>query len=222
MLANKIIRRIQRKFFPTDLDKMNDRWLSDGGDHKFRFDYDLTKDSLVIDLGGYKGQFASDIFSRYQCRIIIFEPISEFAENIRERFLKNDSIEVHQCGLGGHSRKEMIYLCSDSSSLFQNSGPAEEIKIVDIEEWIIKRKIDSIKLMKINIEGAEYELLERLIGTGLITIIENIQVQFHIISEDSVSRMESIQERLNETHLLTYQYRFVWENWKKKESLPDN
>ena len=42
--------------------------------------------------------------------------------------------------------------------------------------------LDNLKvnaLMKINIEGGEFELLERLLETRLISRIENIQVQFH-------------------------------------------
>ena len=40
----------------------------------------------------------------------------------------------------------------------------------------IKGKID---LLKINIEGGEYEVLENLIENDLIKNIDNIQIQFH-------------------------------------------
>jgi FkbM family methyltransferase len=216
MIVNKVIRRLRIRFFSGDQDeqkKMVAKWWADGGDSKFRFDYDLNHDSLVLDLGGYKGQWASDIFSRYQCRVMIFEPVSHFADRIQERFAKNEKIEVFSFGLGGSSRKEKVSICEDSSSIFRNSSVKEEIEIVDVAEWIDRQNVHSIQLMKINIEGGEYELLERLIDTGLIKIIENIQLQFHNISEESPSRMELIQKRLRETHLPTYQYRFVWENW---------
>jgi hypothetical protein len=91
--------------------------------------------------------------------------------------------------------------------------------IIDIAEWINKNDIQSIDLMKINIEGGEYELLERLIDTKMISRIENIQIQFHNITNESHLRMEYIQKRLEETHISTYQYRFVWENWKKINKL---
>ena len=68
--------------------------------------------------------------------------------------------------------------------------------------------------MKINIEGAEYELLTRLIEVGLVKNIKNIQIQFHNFSCDSRVHMEEIQRVLGQTHRLTYQYEFVWENWE--------
>ena len=67
--------------------------------------------------------------------------------------------------------------------------------------------------MKINIEGGEFELLERLIQTGLISRIKNIQVQFHNIAVESTKRMEKIHQGMYKTHQPTFQYKFVWENW---------
>jgi hypothetical protein len=38
-------------------------------------EYDLNADSVCIDIGGYEGQWASDIFGRYGCTIHVFEPV---------------------------------------------------------------------------------------------------------------------------------------------------
>jgi hypothetical protein len=157
-----------------------------------------------MDIGGYAGQWASDIFSKYCCRVAIFEPVDQFANDIRTRFAINDRMCVYQYGLGGFSREETISICGTNSSIF------------DVAEWLANENITSVQLMKINIEGAEYELLERLIDTGLVNVVDNIQVQFHNISRDSSERMKSIQTSLVRTHTPTYQYRFVWENWKRK------
>lgn len=46
-------------------------------------------------------------------------------------------------------------------------------------EYINERQINKIDLFKINIEGAEYDLLECIILNGYILKIKNIQVQFH-------------------------------------------
>ena len=69
--------------------------------------------------------------------------------------------------------------------------------------------------MKINIEGGEYELLDRLLDTGLINIIDNLQVQFHDHVDGAIGRMQRIQSRLGTKFNLTYQVPFVWENWHR-------
>jgi FkbM family methyltransferase len=144
---------------------------------------------------------------------MVFEPVSEFVTSIERRFRANPNISVHRFGLGKTSRVETISLCADGSSVFRESGKTERIEIVDIAEWLRRNTISRIDLMKVNIEGGEYELLERLIETGMIEGVRNLQVQFHQMSKESVCRMERIQECLKSTHHPTYQYRFVWENW---------
>lgn len=71
--------------------------------------------------------------------------------------------------------------------------------------------------MKINIEGGEYELIEHFIESEFVKEIRDIQVQFHDFIPDAGVRMKKIQEELKNTHFLTYQYEFVWENWRRKD-----
>lgn len=216
MFLTTAVRLIRQKIYLTEREKVLARWWKDRGDQTLRLDYDLDNNSFVMDIGGYAGQWASDIYSRFCCRIAIFEPVDRFAENIRTRFAKNDRMRVYKYGLGGFSRKETISVCGTDSSIFEKTEQSETISIIDVAEWFANENITSVQLMKINIEGGEYELLERLIDIGLVNIVENIQVQFHEISGDSSERMNSIRTSLKKTHTPTYQYRFVWENWKRE------
>jgi FkbM family methyltransferase len=194
---------------------MVEKWYADGGDDRFRFDYELDESSFVFDLGGYEGQWASDLYARHRCRIAIFEPVARFANSIAARFRNNGDIAVFPCGLGAASRVETIYLHGASSSTEKKQAQSEQIEIVDVRQWFEEHNIEAVHLMKINIEGGEYELLERLVSTGLISRIYDIQVQFHNFLPDAPARMEQLQHAMRATHTPTYQYRFVWENWRK-------
>jgi FkbM family methyltransferase len=167
--------------------------------------------------GGYEGQWASDIFGRYCCNIHIFEPVKQFADNIHERFARNPKIRVNPFGLAGKDRTEQIHLSANSSSVFESvQGPAEEIRLVSAATYLQESGVSAIDLIKINIEGGEYELLEHLIETGAVANIRDIQVQFHDFVPNAATRMEKIQSLLGRTHRPTYQYPFVWENWTRK------
>lgn len=216
MNLDVIANRLNKKLYRRKHRRMVHKWRADGGDARFRYDYDLGNDSFVMDLGGYEGQWTSDIYSRYRCRIAIFEPVAAFAASIRQRFHQNDDIEVFQYGLGGFSKTEMIYLWGAGTSAYRKRSDGEEIRIIDVETWFDEHQVDSVQLMKINIEGGEFELLERLLETGTISRVENIQVQFHNIAVESTRRMEHIQRGMEKTHEPTYQYKFVWENWMLK------
>ena len=210
-LTESLRRRRRRR----DYRAMVKEFYADGGDDRFRFDYPLDESSFVLDLGGYEGQWASDLYARHRCRIAVFEPVVRFADNIRARFRKNSALTVFPFGLGASTRTETIYLHGASSSTHKKQSHSERIEIVDALQWFEEHGVGSVQLMKINIEGGEYELLERLIATGLIGRIDDIQVQFHNFAPDAAARMERLQQAMRATHTPTYQYRFVWENWRK-------
>lgn len=174
---------------------------------EIRHEYPLTEDSLVFDIGGYKGEWSKIIYDRYKSRIYCFEPVFK---------IMNDDIEIYPIALGGHDRSEDVRIAADATGIYCNVGEAKTITIVDIMRFIEGHMIEKIDLMKINIEGMEYELLNRLLNADWVKNITDIQVQFHRISTGSDEMMWNIQDKLRETHYPTYQYRYVWENWRLK------
>ena len=46
-------------------------WYQENQDDTLRVDYDLNSNSLVFDLGGYKGDWSDEIAARYCCNIYI-------------------------------------------------------------------------------------------------------------------------------------------------------
>lgn len=192
------------------------RYRDDGGDETLRFNYPLGPDSIVLDLGGYKGQWASDLYARYRCKIHVFEPVTGFADAIAERLSHNPDISVHDFGLGASNREIQIAVLADASSSFEKSDNTQSARIVDVLEWLADERIERVALAKLNIEGGEYELLERLIEAGKLAMFDALQIQFHDFTEDSEARMNQIHAHLAQTHRPEYQYRFVWESWTRK------
>src|SRR4051794_9903313 len=74
-------------------------WLEACGDKTRRLDYPLDSKSVVFDLGGYEGQWASDITARFGCQVHVFEPLPAYAEAIKARFAGNPRIKVYPFGL---------------------------------------------------------------------------------------------------------------------------
>jgi FkbM family methyltransferase len=185
------------------------------GDHSLRLDYDLNETSVVVDAGGYRGQWTSDINAKFNCRVFCFEPIRRFSDQIARRFERNRLVSVHPIGLASGDAKATISHREDASSVFAGT-PQEEIELRDAVRCFADLEIERIDLIKINIEGGEYDLLERLIESGFVVKIKNIQVQFHDFVPDAIGRAERIRERLRQTHEITYRFDFVWENWRRK------
>jgi FkbM family methyltransferase len=196
-------------------------WYRDHGDTTLRLDYPLGPDSVVFDVGGYHGDFASAIFDRYAARVHVFEPVPAFCEAIRQRFLCNPKVTPWPLGLSNRNAVEEIALMEDGSSIYRSGAAATRIELVRAVDFLQAHDIRAVDLAKINIEGAEYDLLDDLLDSGCITIFRNLQIQFHdFVVENAAARMQAIQQRLAATHELTWQYPFVWENWRLKATPP--
>ena len=206
---------VSRKVFKSDMDILHQKWVLDQGDKTLRINYNLDENSIIFDLGGYEGQWASDIFSKYCCTIHIFEPIEEFANNLQRRFKNNRRIIVHNFGLANETKKIQISVNKDSSSIHKKGMKMQSIFLYNVYDFLNENNIQKIDLMKINIEGAEYDLLEFLIKIGYIPNIINIQIQFHDFIPNAYERRNKIHESLRSSHKLTYEYPFIWENWEK-------
>lgn len=211
-MLNLIQARLEKRQHKRELR----RYRNDGGDEALRFNYPLVPDDVVLDLGGYKGQWASDLYARYRCKIHVFEPVVDFARTIETRFAANPDIRVHACGLGTRDETIQIGLHADASSSFGHTGETRDASIVDACNWLDQHGIGRVALAKLNIEGAEYDLLDRLIEAGQMDRFDYLQIQFHNFAPDAEKRMARIHEQLRLTHNPQYQYRFVWESWARK------
>ncbi len=192
------------------------KWRAAQGDATLRLDYDLSDRSTVFDLGGYQGQWASDIHAMYGCQVYVFEPVPAFAGRIARRFRRNARIRVFDFGLAARSETVRLGLAQDATSSYRPGAETVEARLVSISEFLRSEGVESIDLMKINIEGGEYDLLEHMLDEGLTARIANIQVQFHDFVPDAEARMRAIQRRLAASHAPTYQFPFVWENWRRR------
>jgi FkbM family methyltransferase len=216
-------KKARAKLLPTmPLSEINkESWYKDNKEKTLRYEYPLNSDSTVIDVGGYEGDFASEIFSRYQSCIFVFEPVKRYVNYLNERFSQNNSIKIIPYGLGDKNETLNIHVMEEASSYnrsetIHKKGEEEVISIMDVVDFFNENEIKYIDLIKINIEGGEYDLLDKMIESGYIKICKNIQVQFHDFYPDFQKRYDCIKKELSKTHLITYNYPFVWENWQLK------
>lgn len=208
-----LLNKIRRELIPNPREKEKKKWNNECGE-TLRYKYKLKNNSFVVDVGGYKGQWASDIYAMYNCNILIIEPVYEFALNIENRFKYNNKINILNIALGKNKRTDRISINNDGSSIFKKSIKYQQIRVEDVKTIFTSQNIKFVDLMKINIEGGEYELLNRMIECDLIAKIKNIQIQFHDFVPDAKIKMVQIHKQLKLTHRCTFQYKFVWENWQ--------
>ena len=194
------------------------RWFADNGDNTLRLSYELDEKSVVFDVGGYQGDFAYEMNARYGCTVYLFEPHPELFRQCEDRFRNNSKVIPLKYGLGAESG---TFLLSDSAnastfSNYREGDPGINCEVKCFLTVIAELDIKQIDLMKLNIEGGEYPLLELVISKGIARMIKHYQVQFHDFIENASSDRDEITSRLTETHDRTWCYPFVWESWTRR------
>ena len=191
------------------------RWFKDGGDKIIRLNYPLNENSVVLDIGGYTGDFANLIYNKYFCNIYIFEPVDIYYNKLQDRFKNIDKIKIFNYGISGENKKfNLIY---DNNCSYFEPANTENIKLKSFLEIYKELNLNNIDLLKLNVEGAEYDILNNIYKNTLMNNIKDIQVQFHYhLLNDPEKTLQEIRSKLSKTHKQTWNYEWVWENWSLK------
>jgi FkbM family methyltransferase len=149
---------------------------------------------------------------------LLYEPILEYCNIARNNLGAQTNVVIIQKGVSSDGRK--IQLRDEglrSRQIIRASDIYLEIQTQNILELF---EADSrIELLKMNIEGMEYECLEILIKTEKLKLANNILIQFHNFESTSENRYLAIRDKLNMEYDCVFSYKWIWELWKRKPEI---
>lgn len=181
-----------------------------------RYEYPLNADSVVFDVGLHKGTFSEEISRRYGCHVHAFEPVDEFREEAIRRLAPYPKVKIHSVAIGLANSQTTIEVRGDTSGFFtEERTNGQQCNVITLDEFLRYYEIPQIDLLKLNVEGSEYGIVERLTDTGLISRVVDLQVQWHRNVEDYAARYADIAMDLRRTHESTYREPWIWENWRR-------
>ena len=191
------------------------QWYSDRGDETLRLDYPLTPQSVVFDVGARIGDWAAPIHAKYGCQVVCFEPIQAHCIALKQRMPTN-AIRVVSLALAASNSPIVMGIMDGEASKFHEDNPVD-VKCITLANYLISYGLPEYKwidLMKINIEGMEFELIDNIIESGLMHRIKDLQVQFHLIP-NAEEQYKELAAKLSRTHFRQWRYPFVWESWRR-------
>ena len=182
----------------------------------------INPGDLVIDCGANVGK-VTDYFSSKGAKVIAFEPNQFAFSYLKEKFKYNPEVDVINKGVAGNSfvGKNKLFLHQESinNPLLYSSGSSiiedknninkddfQIIEIIDLSQFI-KDLNRAVKLLKIDIEGAEIGLLNDLIDQRIIHNIPYVIVETHdkkipsLIEPTKKLRKRIIDEKLYNINL---------------------
>lgn len=158
----------------------------------------VTSGDLVVDLGANVGLFTECCLER-GAKVIAYEPNPIAASEFIRRLGSHPNLVFHQSAVAAKDGTIKLYLhkhhqihplhLSESSSIYSDklnvSNHCIDVKCTSISKII--NSVQNIKLIKIDIEGAEYEISD--------FIIDNIDKIEQVIMETHGSRVSSLIEK---------------------------
>jgi len=140
--------------------------------------------NYILDIGGHMGSFSLAAANRFpKAKIISFEPSPSnhriFKKNIVANNLKN--ITLFNKAVTSHGKDVSIYIDpinSAANSLYTGKGKVVKAPSMSLDKIFKKNKIKKCDFLKIDAEGAEYDiLLNARINT--LKKIQNIAIEYH-------------------------------------------
>lgn len=177
-------------------------------------DWPLTRDSVVVEVGGYKGRWALQIAERYAPRLYVFEP-QNWAAAVCRRVL-GPVATVLEYALGTEDRiLPMGNYETDGASLLV---PGDyRVGVLEIGATFAELGLSYIDLMLMNIEGYEYTLIPHMIKRGILP--QRLMVQFHTFADPSGVETGRIYERLTAAgYRIAWTYGVVLTAWERSKN----
>lgn len=211
----ELIERIGASVTPYSLLNPYRKFCRDGGNILLTEGFNLNSESVVVDFGGYHGDWSYRINTLYAPQIYIVEPISQFFGFLEKRFAGDSNVTILPFAVGRTNTEKVFYISGDATGLY-SSGPPDLVKFDSFLSVLNLIEYRDINLASLNIEGGEYDLLDYLIEDGHIMRFQTLLVQFHNIDSDSLKRYEKIKAMLLRTHDMSFSYPFVWQRFDRQ------
>jgi FkbM family methyltransferase len=138
----------------------------------------LGASSTVVDLGAHRGEFSAELARRFGCRCVALEPVGALI-----RAAPADSrISIMQEAIAPVDGPVTLHLKQnpEANTLLAHGADAGELTVQGTTWASLRRRagLARVALLKVDVEGAELDLLRSLEPNDL-RAIEQITVEFH-------------------------------------------
>lgn len=151
------------------------RWLVGAGEHgywlgsyelnkRLAFEREIPAGAVVYDIGANVGYFSllAAVLAGPEGQVYAFEPLPRNIEFLRKHINLNklDTIEVIEAAVSDHSGEAAFDLGASSAMGHLADSGEIFVRMVAMDEMLMSGEIQPPDYIKVDVEGAEYEVLK--------------------------------------------------------------
>lgn len=174
------------KYYPKETRKCISR-SKEAIDYKTKqFNEFYKKNMIIIDCGAYVGIETQELMRKYPNHTKVYA--FEVDERALKKLEKIEDINIIKKAVWIKDEKRKYYIAKEQgSTLYKskitnrvNENNFKIVESIDFPNWIKKNfnKADYL-IVNMDMEGAEYRVLLNLIKSGIINMIDELNVEFH-------------------------------------------
>ena len=168
----------------------------------------IIKGNTIFDIGSHIGLFTERCLSlNPQGEIFCFEPVEilykKMVARLSQKFPKS-KIHTFNQGIGIKEQQETMFLnktktmqSSKYHSFLNQNGEATTVKFITMEQIIHQYQIQNIDLVKMDIEGMEFEVLSSR-QTSTFQKIQNIIIEIHLLDKTKEQQYQQLLEKIQQ------------------------
>jgi FkbM family methyltransferase len=144
----------------------------------------LPLQSVVLDIGAHIGAFTVYLQGqRPDLRVYALEPAADNFDLLAANLKLNDLAEVKafpEAMTGGETQVFLSTAGSDSNA-YHLSESGQSVSGIGLDDFLSREKIGQVNLLKMDCEGAEYDILS---GSRHLHLISSIIMEYHKQGEE--------------------------------------
>jgi len=170
--------------------------------------YTPKPEDMVVDLGAHVGIYTFSVLRRFPCRVMALEPSAENIACLRKNLesFGEQRVQIHNLAVGGAAGRVRVETpkstnrSHDARVIPGGDDDADAVDVIPLAAVLELAKCERIALLKMDIEGGEYDAFNTL-DDALLPRFERIAMEYHDNLRNGT--LEMLKNKFQHTHDVT-------------------
>ncbi|MDR1207705.1 MAG: FkbM family methyltransferase [Rickettsiales bacterium] len=159
----------------------------------YRFFYAIQPGDIIFDCGANQGKFV-EACRHMNAEVYAFEPVPRIYSFLTNRFFNDPHVLPFNVAVGVHDEVRDFFIkdhdyfddSGNMAGLFGNQSAGYQVKVIDLCDFIRREIIykgKRIRILKLDVEGAELEIIKKLLRYEIYKHCDAILCEVHYPDE---------------------------------------